>query len=284
MWSNSYKRIISGTIALILIIAAAATGLKFLGQDKAYAALGQQPGTTGNVQSGASLNGTTDSASSQTDKPESGNTGSDSLAAGRSQGTSATSSGKTSNTSAVGSSAKKLSLEDIIESRGLTASQLQIHLFVDISDKLLTVYNGSTPLKSYHVELGDSGSGDKKIAGDHKTPEGDFYITQKLVLSPSDEYLGSRWMRLSYPNIEDAERGLDSGLIDKATYDSIVNAINNGQTPPQNTALGGGVGIHGGSTLKLGTNWTYGCVGLSNADVEDFYNFVKVGTRVTIEE
>jgi lipoprotein-anchoring transpeptidase ErfK/SrfK len=54
-------------------------------------------------------------------------------------------------------------------------------------------------------------------------------------------------------------------------------------TPPQRTALGGGVGIHGGSTPELGSDWTWGCVGLTNKDVEDFYNYVSNGTKVTIQ-
>lgn len=175
------------------------------------------------------------------------------------------------------------SLKDILLAKGLTSSQQNFRVFVDKSDKQLTVYNGNTPLKAYHVELGDGGSGDKQVAGDHKTPEGSFYITQMLVMNPADEYLGSRWMRLSYPNIEDAKRGLDSGLINTATYNQIVNAINNGRTPPQNTPLGGGVGVHGGSTPQLGTDWTWGCVGLSNTDVQDFYDYMKVGTKVDIQ-
>ncbi len=175
-------------------------------------------------------------------------------------------------------------LSQIIRAKGLTEGQLRLNLVIDKSDKLLTIYQNTTPLKSYHVELGDGGTGDKQIAGDHKTPEGTFYITQKLVLSPSDEYLGSRWMRLSYPNIEDATRGLSSGLINKSTYNSIYNAIINGKTPPQNTALGGGIGIHGGSTDSLGADWTWGCTGLTNADVEDFYNYMYVGTKVVIQK
>lgn len=192
-------------------------------------------------------------------------------------------SGRALNIPITQASSQNMTLKDIINRRGIAANQLNIRLFVDKSDKLLTVYNGTTPLKAYHVELGDGGTGDKQVAGDHKTPEGSFYITQKLVLDPADQYLGTRWMRLSYPNIEDAQRGLKSGIINKATYDQIVNAINNGRTPPQNTALGGGVGVHGGSTSALGTNWTFGCVGLSNKDVQDFYDYVKVGTKVTIQ-
>ncbi len=175
-------------------------------------------------------------------------------------------------------------LSKIISAKGLTEGQLRLNIIVDKSDKLLTIYQKDTPMKAYHVEFGNNGTGDKQIAGDHKTPEGTFYITQKLVLNPSDEFLGSRWMRISYPNIEDAWRGLSNKLIDQSTYNSIYNAIINGKTPPQNTALGGGIGIHGGSTKALGTNWTWGCVGLTNTDTEDFYGYMFVGTRVVIRK
>ena len=174
-------------------------------------------------------------------------------------------------------------LKDILAQNGLLDSTSKLDIFVDKSDHILSIRFNGRVLKSYHVELGDGGIGDKKVSGDHKTPEGTFSITEKSILSPADQYLGSRWMRLGYPNIEDASRGLEQGLIDKATYDSIVYAVNNGLTPPQRTALGGGVGIHGGSTPELGSDWTWGCVGLTNKDVEDFYNYVSVGTKVTIQ-
>ncbi|ATW28380.1 hypothetical protein DCMF_05590 [Candidatus Formimonas warabiya] len=174
------------------------------------------------------------------------------------------------------------SLAQILREKPEAKSQLTI--LVDKSDHTLSILSGGVPLKSYHIELGDSGTGDKAVAGDHKTPEGTFYICEKSVLNPADPYLGSRWMRLSYPNIEDADRGLNQGLINQGTYDQIVTAFNSRQVPPQRTGLGGGVGIHGGSTPALGKDWTWGCVGLNNRDVEDFYDYVGVGTPVTIRK
>lgn len=176
------------------------------------------------------------------------------------------------------------SLRTILAESGLLNSGAKLDILVDKSDHILYIRSQGRVLKSYHVELGDGGTGDKEVAGDHKTPEGTFYITEKSVLSPADQYLGTRWMRLSYPNIEDSKRGLQQGLIDKSTYSSIVSSINNGLTPPQRTALGGGIGIHGGSTPELGNDWTWGCVGLTNKDVEDFFNYVSVGTKVIIQK
>jgi len=175
-----------------------------------------------------------------------------------------------------------LPLRDILRAKGITNPQAAITIVVDKSKHALSLYGNGKYLKSYHVELGNNGLGDKISAGDHKTPEGIFYIAEKSVLNPADPYLGSRWMRLSYPNIEDAQRGLAKGLIDYATYKQISYAINHRLIPPQRTALGGGVGIHGGSIPAFGRDWTWGCVGLKNADVEEFYNYVTVGTKVTI--
>lgn len=176
-------------------------------------------------------------------------------------------------------------LASILREKGISNVIPNVNIFVDKSDYTLTLYSGNTPLKSYHVALAEAGLGDKVKSGDHKTPEGNFYVTERSVLNPPDQYLGTRWMRLSYPNIEDAQRGLNSGLIDQATYDQIVRAVNNRQTPPQETALGGGIGIHGGSNWQnnWGDNWTWGCVGLTNSDVNEIFDYIPVGTKVVIQ-
>ena len=159
-----------------------------------------------------------------------------------------------------------------------------IRIVIDKSDHTLSLFAGNKYLKSYHVEFGDGGPDAKEIMGDHKTPEGNFYISQKSILRPADEYLGSRWLRISYPNIADADRGIEKGLISAEVYNQIAEAIHAGAIPPQTTPLGGGVGIHGGGVPEFGKNWTWGCIGLSNADIEDFYDNVGVGTEVIIQK
>lgn len=175
-------------------------------------------------------------------------------------------------------------LAEILKAKGITSPSPKLNLLVDKSDHLLTVYWGTTFLKSYHVDIGSGGQSDKEVQGDRKTPEGTFYITERSILSPADEYLGTRWMEFSYPNIEDADRGLRQGIINKATHDDIVYAINNKLTPPQDTALGGGVGVHGGTVPSFEADWTWGCIGLKNGDVQDFYSFTKVGTVLVIQK
>jgi lipoprotein-anchoring transpeptidase ErfK/SrfK len=96
-------------------------------------------------------------------------------------------------------------------------------------------------------------------------------------------------MGLSYPDLRHAEYGLKSGMISLSEYVSIKKALEERQPPPWDTRLGGAVGIHGralaGSATRrsfLGMNWTDGCIALDNADVDELFNTVSLGTPVTI--
>ena len=79
---------------------------------------------------------------------------------------------------------------------------------------------------------------------------------------------------LSYPNVEDAERGLRDGLISRAQHDAIVKAIKRKPTPPQNTTLGGDIYIHGNGASS---DWTWGCVALENEDIRELFDAVAGG-------
>ncbi len=181
-------------------------------------------------------------------------------------------------------STENKSLSDILKENHIDNPAAGIKIMIDKSDHTLSlVYNGAK-LKSYHVEIGSGGLADKEVEGDLKTPEGTFFVTNKKVMDPPDEYLGSRWLGVSYPNAEDADRGLSQGLIEKQTFDDIMSAFKTGANPPQNSALGGNIGIHGGSTASLGKDWTWGCVGLANSDIEEFFDYIAVGTPIIIEK
>lgn len=142
------------------------------------------------------------------------------------------------------------------------------------SKRLLQLYSGGAVVRTYRVGLGLSPVDDKKRQGDRATPEGEFYIFTKN--NKSAYYLS---LGLSYPNVEDAERGLRDGLISRAQHDAIVKAIRRKATPPQHTALGGDIYIHGNGASS---DWTWGCVALENEDIREVYDAVKVGTPVTI--
>ena len=84
---------------------------------------------------------------------------------------------------------------------------------------------------------------------------------------------------LSYPNAEDADRGLSDKLISKREHRAIVEAIRRYRQPPWNTELGGEIMVHGGGTAR---DWTKGCIALSNADIEELYPLMPLGTEVEI--
>ena len=139
----------------------------------------------------------------------------------------------------------------------------------------LELYSDKTLVRSYRVGLGFNPVADKQREGDGATPEGDFYVFVKNEKSAYYLSLG-----VSYPNVEDAERGLRDGLITKAQYQTIVNAQRRKVAPPQNTKLGGLIYIHGNGSSS---DWTLGCVALENGDMKELFDAVSVGTPVTIK-
>ena len=143
------------------------------------------------------------------------------------------------------------------------------------SKRRLELYSDGALVRTYRVGLGLNPVPDKQRQGDRATPEGDFYVFTKNNRSAFYLSLG-----ISYPNAEDAERGLRGGLISKRQHDAIVNAIKRKATPPQNTTLGGDIYIHGNGA---GSDWTWGCVALENEEMKELFNAVPVGTAVTIK-
>ncbi len=148
-------------------------------------------------------------------------------------------------------------------------------LVVRKAQRRLLVYSNNKLVRTYRVGLGLSPVGDKVRSGDHRTPEGEYYIFTKNDKSAFYLSLG-----ISYPNIVHAERGLRDGLITRAQYDAIVRANKAKRTPPQNTRLGGTIYIHG---RGASSDWTWGCVALEDEDIRELFNAISVGTPVTIE-
>jgi murein L,D-transpeptidase YafK len=141
--------------------------------------------------------------------------------------------------------------------------------------RTLQIFDRDRLIKTYPIVLGSTPEGDKEIEGDGKTPEGEFYIFTKN--NKSKFYLS---LGLSYPNIKDAERGLKENLISREEYDAILAAVKEKRMPPQNTALGGEIYIHGGGTLA---DWTRGCIALKDEEMKEIFDSILVGTIVKIE-
>lgn len=143
------------------------------------------------------------------------------------------------------------------------------------SKRRLELYAAGALIRTYKAGLGLNPGPDKLREGDRATPEGDFYVFTKNEKSAYFLSLG-----ISYPNIEDAERGLRDKLISQAEHDAIISAIKRKATPPQYTALGGEIYIHGNGATS---DWTWGCVALENGDIKELFDAVPVGTPVTIK-
>jgi lipoprotein-anchoring transpeptidase ErfK/SrfK len=148
-------------------------------------------------------------------------------------------------------------------------------ILVNKAQRKLFLYSGDKLVRTYSIGLGLSPVGDKVRQGDRRTPEGDFYIFTKN--DKSAFYLS---VGISYPNAPHADRGLRDGLITKAQYNTIMQALDSHKTPTQNTRLGGDIYIHGNGA---GSDWTWGCVALENDDIRELFNSVNVGTPVTIK-
>jgi murein L,D-transpeptidase YafK len=148
-------------------------------------------------------------------------------------------------------------------------------IVVSKRERRLELYADGRLVRTYRIGLGLNPVPDKRRQGDRATPEGEFYVFTKNDKSAFYLSLG-----ISYPNVEDAARGLRDHLISRAQHDAIVKAIKRKATPPQNTALGGDIYIHGNGA---GSDWTWGCVALENEDIRELFDAVLVGTAVTIK-
>jgi hypothetical protein len=148
-------------------------------------------------------------------------------------------------------------------------------IVVSKAARRLELYSDGRVVREYRVVLGGDPVNDKERQGDSRTPEGEFYVCVKNEKSQFYRSLG-----LSYPNKEDAERGLRAGLITRAEHDRITSAIARRRRPPWDTALGGEIFIHGGGTSN---DWTLGCVALDNPDMQELFDSVPLNTPVRIE-
>ncbi len=170
-----------------------------------------------------------------------------------------------------------ISLEDRVKTYlDNHAEEIQIHgtrkkLIIYKQQHLIEIYLNDQKLKSYMISLGDF-LGDKEKEGDNKTPEGIFYIAQK---NPESKFYKA--LLLSYPTSEDAKRGENNGLISRSESESIKRAEADCLTPPQNTSLGSFIEIHGGRDTREVQDWTWGCIALKNAEMEEIYAFTEQG-------
>jgi hypothetical protein len=134
---------------------------------------------------------------------------------------------------------------------------------------------------SVTAAFGRDPSGPKAAAGDHRTPEGEY-----RVAGPARPSRFHRFVPIDYPSPADADAALAEGRLSRADHRRIREAHERGVMPPQDTPLGGLLGLHGEGARWRGDSkqldWTFGCIGLADRDLDFVADRVKRGTPVSI--
>jgi len=144
---------------------------------------------------------------------------------------------------------------------GSNAVQKADRIVIVKSRREMTLMAAGKPLKTCKVALGAEPVGAKERQGDHKTPEGVYAIDSKVEHSRFH-----RALHISYPNQADRDRARKLGV-----------------------SPGGAVEIHGLEdkfawlgALHRQTDWTDGCVAVTNEEIDEIWPMVSVGTPVEI--
>jgi len=121
--------------------------------------------------------------------------------------------------------------------------------------RILRLISGKSLVKQYDVELGFAPVGHKEQEGDGKTPVGAYLLDRR---NPNSRFHLS--VGVSYPNRDDIARAEAMGV-----------------------KPGGDIFIHGTPQNYLGqSDWTWGCIAVTNDEIEDIYAMVKNGTPIYI--
>lgn len=148
-----------------------------------------------------------------------------------------------------------------------------VSIYISKMNSTLTLSQYGREVGKWTAKIGrQSSTGDKKAEGDEVTPSGEFYVCTKN--DKSSYYLA---LGLSYPGIDDAERGLSEGLITQEQYQAIVDANLAGEKPPWDTPLGGAIEIHGEQGGE-----TAGCIAVPNDVMDILWEYCGLGVPVTI--
>lgn len=135
-------------------------------------------------------------------------------------------------------------------------------IVVEKAKRILTLYAHKKPIKTYRIALGGNPEGHKEQEGDSRTPEGRYTIDAK---NPKSSFHLS--LHVSYPDKRDRAQARRAGV-------SPGGAIMIHGTPDYLAALG---------AVGVVPDWTAGCIAVTNAEIEEIYRSVKIGTPIVIK-
>jgi lipoprotein-anchoring transpeptidase ErfK/SrfK len=173
-------------------------------------------------------------------------------------------------------------LASLWSATALSANGNEFWILVDTGERTLLIMQGHSQVHRYeNISIGRAGTTPDKRRSDDKTPLGSFRIARMTTNTPFHRFFG-----LDYPTLAHAERAHLAGVIDQRQYRDIRRAAKAGKLPPQSTPLGGYIGIHGigagDPAVHDDLNWTNGCIALTNAQIDDLAQWIRIGMRVIV--
>ena len=134
-------------------------------------------------------------------------------------------------------------------------------IVIEKSARKLSVLANGKMLKTYRVALGRNPVGAKQQEGDDKTPEGTYNIDGRNP--QSNFHLG---LHVSYPSAQDKAHAAARGV--SAGFDIMIHGIQNGR---------GWIGA-----FHRLSDWTAGCIALTDEEMEELWRVTPDGTTVEI--
>lgn len=134
-------------------------------------------------------------------------------------------------------------------------------IVVNKAKRELVLLRKGVAIRTYRVALGRNPLGAKEREGDMRTPEGLYRIDGRYLRSQFH-----RALHISYPNAADRERARRLGV--KPGGDILIHGLPNGQ---------GAIG-----KAHLESDWTWGCIAVTNEEIEEIWRLVPDGAAVEI--
>ena len=179
---------------------------------------------------------------------------------------------------------REIPLSEALNQKGFSELE-NPNIVIDRVNFILDLYEDSVLVKTYRASFGRTLHKPKNRAGDGATPVGRYQVCS---IDTSHKYY--KFLRLNYPNLDDATDALKKGLISQKEFNNIKFEYYYEGCTGYNLVLGGNIGIHGIGrfnfilkNMPFVFNWTDGSIALSDEDIEEIYSVIKIGTKVIIK-
>lgn len=179
---------------------------------------------------------------------------------------------------------REVPISEAMRKKGFTKLE-DVHILVDRKNYSLSIYEDTVLIKSYRASFGRNLRDRKKLFNDGATPVGEYNICS--IDTTDDRY---KFLRLNYPNLDDAMDALRRGSINQKEYNNIKFDFYYSECIQTETILGNNIGIHGigrlnyiFKNLPFVYNWTDGSIAISNENIDELLTVAGKGTKIVIK-